>query len=689
MNDPTYASFKDPDSDQNLAKENLAAHIRTQWQIFRNHRSSIGLKDQLLQALQTYNGQYNGSKLAEITKFGGSTVFARITTIKCRGATSMLRDVFLGAKRPWDVEPTPVPVIPDSVTQDIRSLVMSEAEKLLSVGQPPTPAQIQQRVQQLTEAAGRAALKTAKEQAKQAARKLDDYLVEGNFYEAMGEFLVDLPIFKFAVIKGPLVKMQTGLAWVNGKVQVSNKPKLYWQRVSPFDVYFSPGVSRIEDSDVIEKFKITRSDLNALLGLPGYDEQAIRSVLRDYGMGLVDFIDDNDGQVADEEGRENPHLNQSNLLDGVEYHGKVQGSLLRQYGFGTDEVADPDKDYAVDAWLVGRYLIKVQLNPNPKKRHPYYVTSYEKVPGSLIGHGLPELIQDIQDVGNASLRSLVNNMSIASGPQVVINEELLSPATDANTLYPWKRWRYKSDPFATNSAIKPVDFFQPSSNSNELMAVYQKMMDLADEVSAIPRYITGSEKVGGAASTASGLSMLMGNASKVLQNVASQIDHDIMAPLLEDLYTMVMLTDTSGMLRGDESIAVKGVAVAIQKETDRMRKLEFLQITGNPLDMQVIGLEGRAAVLRAIADDLGMPEAEIVPSEDELRARLEQQAAIAAAESDDPNAHQAERLRAEQGQQGGGQETAPAAQGNPAPKPNQGRGRMASSTDNMHRTRNM
>jgi hypothetical protein len=307
----------------------------------------------------------------------------------------------------------------------------------------------------------------------------------------------------------------------------------------------------------------------------------------------------------------------------------------------------------------------VQINPNPKERPPYYVTSFEKVPGSLYGNALPETLADIQDVANAALRSLVNNMAFASGPQVTVNEERLSPLTDADTMYPWKRWRTVTDPLGMDTS-KPIEFFQPDSNAQELLGVYQKMMDIADEVSAIPRYITGSEKVGGAASTASGLSMLMNNASKVFQSVAASIDREVFEPLLHDLYDMVMLTDGGQTLRGDEKIVVRGATVAMQKEQDRMRRLEFLQMTANPVDMQIVGMKGRAAVLEEIAEDLGMPYERIVPDQDTMQQRLEAEAGMA--QNQDAQAAQAQGAQA------------------PAPDNKSGRGRAGEETDNAFRT---
>jgi hypothetical protein len=172
------------------------------------------------------------------------------------------------------------------------------------------------------------------------------------------------------------------------------------------------------------------------------------------------------------------------------------------------------------------------------------------------------------------------------------------------------------------STIKPIEFFSPASHAQELLGVYQAFTSMADELSAIPKYITGSEKIGGAGRTASGLAMLMGNASKILQMVASNIDGDVIRGMLEDLYDMVMLTDQSGQFRGDESIRVRGVEVAVQRETNRQRQIELLQATANPIDMQIMGIEGRSKLLRAVSSTVGIEE-DVVPAEDELQARMQ------------------------------------------------------------------
>lgn len=611
------------DQPEEIIADGIARFVIGRFESFRRHRNRTDLDNACNTAMRQYQGQYSPEKLAEISRFGGSKVYSRMISTKCRAATALLRDVFLGADKTWGVEPTPDPTLPEDVTGQIDQMVMMEVMALTQNGVAPEPAVIEQRRMQLQAAGAQAQVQKAREYAEAAENRLQDLLLEGGFYEAMIEFLTDLPIYPYACIKGPVVQNVVDTKWEGGYMREVRTPRLMWYRVAPQDVYFTPGVSRIADAAAVEHIKLSRGDLQSMRGLPGYNDAGIEAILRDYPEGYtMAMVDDATRAVL--ENRESPMLNSSGLYDTLEYTGAMRGQLLLDHNFTEKQVPDPEQDYHIKAWVCGRHTVKVHINPNPKKRSDYFATSYEKIPGSLQGNGIPAIIEDVEGVANACLRSLVNNMSIASGPQVAINEERLSPSTNSDDLYPWKRWRFISDPMA-NSVEKPIDFFQPQSNANELLGVYKEMLNIADDNSAIPRYMTGSEKVGGAARTASGLSMLLNNASKMLQTVASNIDREIMEPLLQNLYDLLMLTDESGLLRGDENIAVKGVQVAMQKETERMRKLEFLNITGNPIDMGIIGPEGRAHILRDLADDLGMPGTSVVPNDVVLKQRIQAQ----------------------------------------------------------------
>jgi hypothetical protein len=577
-----------------------------------------------------FNGQYDPDQLNAIRMFQGSEVYARIVAMKCRGASSLLRDVYLGADKSWGLVPDQDPQIPASITQAIETLIHAELKGMQQTGQQIDPNAIRDRFAQLTEAARQAAKKKAADQGKVAEDKIEDILDEGGFYSALAEFITDLPLFPFACIKGPTVRLKADVKWQNGKPTTVEVPRLVWSRISPFDLYWTPGVNDIADANVIERSRLTRGEINDLLDLPGYNVDEVRAVLDEYGRGgLYDNWDQTDSERAVQENREDPRLNRSGVIACLEFQGYAQGRFLLEAGMDPSLIQDPMRDYFVQAWLIGRHVIKVQMAPSPRKRHQYYITSFEKVPGTPVGNGLPDILSDVQTVCNATLRALVNNLSIASGPQVVVNEDRLADGEDGESLYPWKRWRVKSDPMGnSNSSEQPVNFFMPGSISQELLGVYQAFTELGDEMSAIPRYMTGAQ-AGAAGRTASGLSMLMSNSSKILQTVAANIDHDIMDGILTGLFDMILMTDQSGLLSGEEQIRVLGVNVAVQKETQRSRQLEFLQITANPIDMQIMGPKGRAAVLRPVSEQLGLPGEQIVPSDEQLTAMQKASAQIA------------------------------------------------------------
>jgi hypothetical protein len=612
-------------ANQNTASS-LSAFIDNEFNRMVRHRDGAsGWSDRLTTAMQVFNGKYGPTKLMEIRRFGGSEIYARLIATKCRGAASLLRDIYLNADKPWGLKPTPKPTLPDDVLGDIQTLVQAEAQHATMGGVQPPPDEdmVADRTKQLISTAERAAIKKARLEADRAFKSLDDLLVEGGFYDALNAGLIDITMFPFMCLKGPVVRTMPRVRWTNGQAVQEEVPVMQWNRVSPFDVWWTPGVSNIRDAAVIERTRITRSELNQVIDLPGYNTDAIREVLQWYGQsGYVETMASTaDTQRAVMESREDPRMNESGLLDMLEYHGYVQGRLLLEQGMmSADQIEDPLRDYFVDAFKIGRYVIKVQMSPSLRKRPYYYVTSFEKVPGTVVGNALPDILADIQDATNAALRSLVNNMSIASGPQVVINDDRIAENTDGDELYPWKRWHVETDPLGSNNSQQPVVFFQPNSNAQELLGVYEKFTQIADELSAIPRYVTGSERTGGAGRTASGLAMLMGNAAKILQTVAANIDNDVIQPIIEELYDLVMLTDQTGLLRGDESITVLGVNVAMQRETQRQRSLEFLQITGNPIDMQIMGPRGRATVLRSVADGIGLDGEDIVPPDEEIQA---------------------------------------------------------------------
>jgi hypothetical protein len=165
-------------ADQQIATPALAGFIRTRFEIFRNHRNTqAGWSERLLAALRAFNGQYDPAKMQEVRHFSGSEVYVRMTAQKCRAASSLLRDIYLGPDRPWGLRAPADPDVPETITQKIDLLMKSEEQMVAEqTGQPPSPNDVDTRRRSLLEAAKDAAKKKATKQAKQSEDKLEELL---------------------------------------------------------------------------------------------------------------------------------------------------------------------------------------------------------------------------------------------------------------------------------------------------------------------------------------------------------------------------------------------------------------------------------------------------------------------------------------------------------------------------------
>jgi hypothetical protein len=448
--------------------------------------------------------------------------------------------------------------------------------------------------------------------------RIKDQFAEGGFAEGFNEFITDLVTFPVAILKGPVIRNKKKLAWdkdeTGATIAVTEDvlaPE--YERVDPFMFYPEPGISSIDDGYVFEHHPLTRMALSNLIGAEGYDDDAIRSLL-EFGNGQS-WISTNVSQEKDiQEKKFSTELRPTQIYDALEFWGKVSGSMLLEWGLTPEEVPDPAKEYDANVWLVGDFIIKAILNFDPLGEKPYATTSFIKNPGAFWGKGIPEIIEDVQNMANAAARSLANNMAIASGPQVEVNLERIPTNEDITQMYPWRIWQVLNDPLGGTAPA--VRFNQPNDNSGALLTVYEKFSQLADDHSGIPSYLSGDLNVKGAGRTASGLSMLMGSAGKSIRQVVMHIDADILKVIVSRQFVHNMRYDPDESIKGDAQVIPRGAIQLAVKDTVNTRRVEFLQATANEFDMEILGSDGRAAILREVAKGLQMPVDEVVPSRD-------------------------------------------------------------------------
>lgn len=617
--------------------QSLVTHLKNCWSTNRMAKQTT-VEERMLKCLRQKRGEYDPEIIEEIRKSGGSDIYMNLSSVKARAAASWLRDVLLGNRdeKPWSIDPTPIPELSEDIKNYVKVKAVQEAYKIETAGVAQIDEEVMRDIVKRTkERVVQEMIEEAKEAASRMEVKMEDQLVEGGFQKALSEFIDDLVTFPTAIMKGPVIRKRTVIAYDEaGEVTTKEVLKLEWERVDPFMIYPSPSATDVNDGNLIERHKLSRSDLNALKGVPGYKDSAIDAVLDEYGKGgLHDWLwVDTAKTVA--EGKSTVHvMSDPETIEALQFWGSVPGKLLKEWGL--EEVTDVSAEYNVECWLVGNWCIKATLNPDPLARRPYYKASYEEIPGAWWGNSVMDLVRPSQMMCNAAARALVNNMGIASGPQVYINVDRLPPGEDITQLYPWKIHQVTSDPFG--STAPPMEFFVPPSLAGELMQVYERFEVLADSYSGIPRYMVGESRgAGGALSTASGASMMIQNAGKAMKQVVAYVDVNVIQPLIERLYQHNMRYSEDRDLKGDVSIVARGANAMMTKEQVQVRRNELLQIAlSSPVVHGIIGDVGVAELLREGASGLEMDTDKIIPPVPVLRAKeaanaMMQQAAMMA-----------------------------------------------------------
>ena len=606
----------------------LVSQIRKHWSAAKDAKQDI--ERDMLAAVRARRGEYAQDVLSKLQSQGSSEIYMMLFATKARQAKALLSDVLLGSgnDKPWTIRPTPKPSLPEDLTAQLLAEASEIVYQAQESGMPMSNEDIRQLLRDAKMRAEEAVFSEARERCRRAEVQLEDMLAEGGFMDALDSFLDDLTTFKTAFIKGPVVRRKGVLKWepqADGTSEpvAAEENKPHWERVDPFNVYPAPWARNVNDGYLIERHRLSPSALSDLIGVDGYSDDAIRQVLDAHSTGGLHEWLTVDTERAHAEGRDISSATVgTDLIDALQYWGEVPGKLLREWGMSEQEVPDEAKVYSVEAWLVGSWVIKAIINTDPLARRPYYGDSFERVPGAFWGTSLYDTVRDCEDMCNATARALANNMGISSGPQVWVNNDRLPNGQDITTMFPWKIWQTLSDPMG--GTTPPMGFFQPSSNAAELMGVFEKFSALADEVSGIPRYMTGDGVAGGAGRTASGMSMMIGNAGKTVKKSLASIDMNVIAPAIRGAYEFVMRYVPDADIKGDLQIVARGAMSLVTKDTAQVRRNEFLQATANPIDMQIIGLDGRAALLREAAKTLDMNTEDIIPAASTVKLRAAQ-----------------------------------------------------------------
>jgi len=601
----------------------LAAYINTCWA--KAKEAKIPIEEQMMKNLRQRNGVYEPDKLQAIRNQKGPEIYVLLTATKCRTAESWINDVLASIKdRPFVAEPTALPDLTPDLMATIRDEVFAVMGEVLrqadELGQMVNMNDLKDEMRIYASERRDVALKSVQAEARRRADRMElkivDQMQEGGWTDAWAGVVSDFVTSKAAILKGPVIRRKKVKAWQQvgqgWEMATQDAFVVEFERVSPLDLYPAPDSRGVDDGYLIERHHLTRRSLQSMIGVPGYSEQNIRMALADYGQtGRKEALSVDSERAEIEFGRAEA-MSLGEKIEAIEFWGSVQGRMLIDWGM-TGQI-DADMDYEITAWVVGNYVIRAILNPDKLGKKPYSVDSFERIPGSFWGRGVPELMSDIQDICNAIARAIVYNASIASGPQVEIDMRRVKG--DNEEIYPWKIWPSDNDGLIEQPAIQ---FWQPQIITGPLMQVYEFFSAMSEDQTGIPRWAYGNADISGAGSTSSGLSMLMTSASRNIKEAISHLDKMI-AGVIERTYDYNMQYDPDPDIKGDCRIVARGSSSLLAKEQKVIRRNEFLAMTGsNPVDIELIGLKNRAKLLMQQAKELDME----LEDNNDLKAKID------------------------------------------------------------------
>lgn len=608
----------------------LHAHMESCWQAAKDAKNFV--ESEMLRDLRQREGVYDPDKLAAIREQGGAEIYMQLTNLKCRAFESWMRDVLLPpGERPFYCGPTKVPELQGDIVDTIAQTVLMEAQQAIEAGLYVTPQEVFERSRARADQA-RARIKAeAEARADRMEDAIDDLLLEGCWYDAMEDMIGDMTTFPAGVMKGPVIRKNRRLKWAEGAggewaPQAEDELVPIWYSPSPLDIYPLPDSTGPQDGGLFERIAVRHQALYAMIGVPGYKEAAIRAVLDEYPQGYrIDA--DHQQQRNDLEQKRHWQMAPDAGLDMLEFHGSISGDMLIEWGMDPASVPDPNAFYEVTVAKIGRHIVRCVLNEDPMKLRPYELCYFDRIKGAFWGRGLPRVIRDIQDVCNATARALINNMGIASGPMVEVEVDRLADGEDATKLYPWRIFQTKSN--RTGTPAPAVRMHNIPSNAQELLSVYTYFSQLADTYSGVQSFDHGVNSRSGAASTASGLSMLMNASSRQVKRVVASVDR-VTVGTVKRAHAHIMLYGEDPEAKGDVQIEARGAGQLMVREQQQLRRAEFLTQTNNPVDMGIIGPLGRAELLREAVKAMDIPVERVVPERDQIMAQVKAEAMAAA-----------------------------------------------------------
>lgn len=580
--------------------DDLASFVMYQFERARRHRDSIGLTNSIIECLRRYRSKYSDDEKA---KFEGIEVYRGATSMLCRSAYNWLKDAYFNAQdKPWTLEPTPIPELPESIQKELDETIAIQIQQQILQSSANGINKIDQdMISKLKNTASKLAFESAAESVKAMENLISDQLIEAGFRDVLAEFLLDVVVYPYAVLKGPVVKYKEIPVWNGNKYKFKKEPRYYLERVDPLNFFVSPDSSNCQDGEfVIELMPTSLASLNASRKLKGFMEDAIDLIIYEQGSGTSGrnaSVSTLDSETTELDGiGKSSDKTEGYMFDVYEYNGRISGENIISFlddMYELDEALhdtsktvdtpwgeiDPYDDYECTIRVCNDVVIMARLNEiNPVPYRNYYATSCFKIPGSFAGESIPLVIADEQDELNMAARARYFNMGMSSGPIAEADQSRFPDNVTPDAIEPWNVYPVTTNTTQGNNSAPAIRFTDIPNYSSNFTAVMEEIWDKMHRISGIPPYMYGDNR--GSAQTLGAFSLQYAGATKGIKTIISNIDNDIIEKFIQQLYYYNMVYYKDASVKSDAKVNVRGSAGLIAQEQRQSRPLELLQALG-------------------------------------------------------------------------------------------------------------
>lgn len=385
----------------------------------------------------------------------------------------------------------------------------------------------------------------------------------------------DRVVLGTGVLKGPssvgeLVRSYQQLegtgTWVPS-LSVDYKPTIC--RVNPWFFYPDETTENFSNiNDCIEVHPMSALQLKKLMEHEGFRASAISEVLQskpqEYNSGnWADFA-----QLSEN----NPNLYKNKYLV-LEYHGPITRTQLDALEIepAYDSLND---EYYGEVWVCQGQVIRIELSTiEASYTIPYYVSVWEKDPGSVFGYGVPLMMEDAQRVVNEAWHMILDNSSMSSGPQVAMQKHLIEPANGVWELGPNQIW-YLTDPAVT--VDQAIQFFNVPNVTGNIVPILQMAQGFSEEESQIP-LITAGLQSPQPQDTATGQLVMQQASTTLLDFMSEEWDDSMTGPIISAYYAWNMQYNDDPSIKGVFSVDVR-TSTQYKNKQLYVRDLEKLSV---------------------------------------------------------------------------------------------------------------